>query len=430
MTLLHISPLDPRSLTLYTTYMRAEIICIGTELLLGDIVNTNASFLSRGLAAIGIDVYHQVTVGDNPQRLLDALRQAASRSDIIITSGGLGPTVDDITVETVAKLIDRRIILDKKVLRDVKAVFKSRKVPFPCESTRQAFVPEGVPWIKNNVGSAPGLIADYKSAKIICLPGPPREIEAMFTNDVVPYLKKLAGTSEALRTRTVKMTGLPESKVDGMVRDLLHLKPPTTVGIYAKLGQVELKIMSKARHAAVADREIAKIEKKIRSRLGDYIFGCDDETLESAIGELLRKKKMTIAVAESCTGGLVANRLTNVSGSSEYFMMGLVAYSNKIKERMLGVSPRTMDSMGAVSKQVALQMAWGIRFLARTSIGVGITGIAGPTGGTPKKPVGLVYIAVVTERKRVFKECNFRGTREEIKQQASQAALSLVRKNI
>lgn len=410
--------------------MNAEIICIGTELLLGDIVNTNASFLSRTLAGIGIDVYRQVTVGDNPGRLMQALKAAASRADIVLTSGGLGPTVDDITMEIVGRILGRRMALDKKVLRDVKANFKARHVAFPCESARQAILPEGVPWVKNNVGSAPGLIADYHGAKIICLPGPPREIETMFTNDIIPYLKKHFRLKDVFRVRAIKVTGLPESKVNGMVHDLLRLKPPTTVGIYAKLGQVELKIMSKAKSARAADSAIAKIEKEIRSRMKDYIFGVDDETLESAVGGLLRKKGLTLAIAESCTGGLVANRITNVSGSSDYFTMGLVAYSNTIKERMLGVSPVSLKRYGAVSQDIALQMAKGIRFLARADIGLGITGIAGPTGGTKAKPVGLVYIALLTGKKWAVRECRFRGSREEIKHQASQTALNLIRRNI
>lgn len=420
----------PRSVTLYNTSMRAEIICIGTELLLGDIVNTNAAFLSRKLSEIGVDMYHQVTVGDNPRRLIEALRSAASRADIVLTSGGLGPTVDDITMETVGRLIGSPMVTDKGVLRDIKAYFKARHVRFPCESTRQAIVPRDATLIRNKVGSAPGLISDYLGAKIICLPGPPREIEAMFTNDVVPYLKKTFGLTQAFRSRTIKITGLPESRVDGIIHDLLQLNPPTTVGIYAKLGQVELKIMSKAPNAHAAERAISKVEREIRKRLGDHIFGVDDETLESAVGALLKKMRLTIAIAESCTGGLVTHRLTNVSGSSDYFMMGLVAYSNQIKERILGVPPELLAKYGAVSEEVALRMAKGIRFLARTNIGIGITGIAGPTGGTAKKPVGLVYIALAAGKKHIVRECRFLGSREEIKHQASQAALNLIRKQI
>lgn len=384
--------------------MRAEIIAIGTELLLGHIVNTNTSFLGQKLAGLGIDVYFHHTVGDNPERLTAAIKQALGRSDIVITTGGLGPTVDDITASVVSNI--------------------AKKAP--------------IKRIRNIVGSAPGLIISFNhrairssSCKtIICLPGPPREMEPMFTNDVVPFLKKRFGCTQLLKSRVIKLTGLAESKVDRRVKDLLALKPPVTVGIYAKLGEVDLKIMAKAADGRSAERSMRGIEKKIRSRLGKYIFGYDDDTLEGVVGSLLRKKKLTIAVTESCTGGLLASRLTNVSGSSKYFTMGLAAYSNEVKVNILCVDPAVLSAYGAVSATVARQMAVGIRLLAGTDIGIAITGIAGPTGATKTKPVGLVYIAIVVRNKLIVQEMRFKGNREEIKFQASQSALELVRKNI
>jgi nicotinamide-nucleotide amidase len=376
--------------------MKAEIIAIGTELLLGHIVNTNAAFLSQKLAEIGIDVYYQTTVGDNPGRLEEAIKKAAARSDIVITSGGLGPTVDDITIETIARLIKRK----------------------------------GVKWIRNNVGTAPGLITEYIGKTLIALPGPPREIEPMFEKDIIPYLKRLSGAKVSMISRSIKTTGLAESQVNGLVKDLLALKPPTTVGIYAKLGQVELKIMSKANDKAAARRSIAKIERKIRLKLKDRIFGYDDETLESAVGKILSKKRLTIATAESCTGGLLAHRITNISGSSDYFLMGLITYSNAAKIDILGVPEILIKDFGAVSEPVALAMADRIRIKAGSDIGVGITGIAGPTGGTKKKPMGLVYIALAAKNKKVVRELRFKGSREEVKFQASQIALDMIRRNI
>ena len=374
--------------------MRAEIISIGTELLLGHIVNTNAAFLSQRLAELGIDVYHHTTVGDNPSRLTVAIKQALARSDIVITSGGLGPTVDDITAGIITDIVGRK----------------------------------GARRIRNMVGSAPGMIARHYGKTIVCLPGPPRELEPMFVTGVVPHLRPYRG-SWTIRSRTIKIMGLAESRVNGMVKDLLRLKPPTTVGIYAKLGEVDLKIMSKAGNEREADRAIIKIEGKIRSKLKDHIFGYDDETLEGAAAKLLTKKRLTVAVAESCTGGLVSSRLTNVSGSSKYFIMGLTAYSNEVKKNILCVDPAVLKKHGAVSKQVASQMAVGIGLLAGTDIGVGITGIAGPAGGAKTKPVGLVYVALARRgRAPLVKEFRFRGSREEIKFQASQVALDLVRK--
>ena len=376
--------------------MNAEIISIGTELLLGHIVNTNTAFLSQKLAEIGIDVFHTSVVGDNPKRLVEAVKQALDRTDIVITTGGLGSTVDDITIETISGLIDKRAIK----------------------------------WIRNMLGTAPGLLIDYRDRKIICLPGPPRELQPMFEKEIAPYLKKTSKSTSILKSRTIKITGLAESVVNKAVKDFLELKPPTTVGIYAKLGEVDLKIMSKAKDEKSAQTAIQKIEKKIRLKLKGYIFGYDDDTLEVAVGKMLTAMKMTIAVAESCTGGFLSDRITDVNGSSSYFIMGLVAYSNTVKENILGVSRVTLKKYGAVSHPVALEMARGIKLLAGADIGVGITGIAGPTGGTKTKPVGLVYISTITGLKRIVKEYRFKGSREEIKFQASQAVLDLIRKNV
>jgi len=407
--------------------MNAEIISIGTELLLGHVVNTNAAFLSEKLAGAGVDVYRHTTVGDNPSRLTAAIMRALGRSDIVITSGGLGPTVDDVTTETVARLIGRELVLNKCVLKDVKAYFRSKKVKFPKESIRQAYIPDGVRLVRNRVGTAPGLIAEYFSKKIICLPGPPREIIPMFEHDILPAIKKMSN-GPVIRSRTIKTTGLAESQVDGKVRDLLKLKPPTTLGIYAKLGQVDLKIMAKANTGKEADRNIAKVEIKIRSRLKDYIFGCDGDTLEGSVVKALIGKGLTIAVAESCTGGLLANRITNVGGSSKSFIAGVVVYADEAKKNFLGISGKTIERYGAVSKPTAIEMAGAIKHYACVDIGVSITGIAGPAGGTKSKPVGLVYIALSTGKKCAVRKMLFRGSREEIKYQASQAALDMIRR--
>ena len=419
--------------------MKAEIISIGTELLLGHILNTNTAFLSQKLAENGIDVYNTSVVGDNPQRLIEALNQAVRRSNIVITTGGLGPTVDDITIETVAKFIGKPLILNKMVLKCLKDYFEFRKVKFPAATMRQAYTPEGVRCVRNKVGTAPGMIVDWKDKVIICLPGPPRELESMFVNDILPYISRGRLNvpyavdnygSWVIKTRTIKITGLAESVVNKKVKKILESKPPTTVGIYAKLGQVELKIMSKAVDEKTAARSIAAIEKNIRAKLNGYIFGCDKETLEDAVGGLLVKKRMTIGVAESCTGGLLSNRLTDVSGSSKYFTMGVVTYSNSSKENLLAIRREVLQKHGAVSKEVALAMAKGAMWLSCADIGVGITGIAGPTGGTRSKPVGLIYIAIVTDKKSIVKEMRFKGSREEIKFLSSQVALDLIRKNI
>ncbi len=410
--------------------MKAEIISIGTELLLGTIVNTNAAYLAKKLSELGIDLYYQTTVGDNIQRLAESIKRSLGRSDIVVLSGGLGPTVDDITIEAVAKLAGRKLVMHDAILADIRAHFTTRGFAMPSGNERQAAIPEGAKWLKNKVGTAPGVILEYQGKVIICLPGPPRELYPIVEDGVIPYLRKKCPSGWAFRTRILKAAGLPESRVNLMVKDLLKLQPPTTVGIYAKLGQVELVIMAKAKTEKAARAAIAKIERKIRARLKEYIFGCDDETLEGSVGRKLIEKKKTIVVAESCTGGLISSRLTDVSGSSKYFIRGAVPYANEVKVKHAGVSADTLKKYGAVSRQVALEMARGIRSIMGADIGLAVTGIAGPTGGTKRKPVGLVYIAVVTDTKRSVKEFRFMGSRADIKWQASQVALNMVRQEV
>lgn len=410
--------------------MKAEIISVGTELLLGQIVNTNAAYIARKLAGLGIDLYHQSTVGDNPERLAAAIRTALGRADIVILTGGLGPTVDDITAAAVARALRKNLVLSKPALKYLTDYFKRRGIKMPAGNARQARVPEGARIVRNAVGTAPGLVIDHRGRIIICLPGPPREMEPMFERRIAPFLKARSGSEWTFMTRTIKVAGLPEARVDGMVRDLLKLGPPTTVGIYAKLREVHLVIMAKAKSPRLARRAISRIEKKIRARLGGRIFGSDDETLEDAVGRTLITKKKTIAVAESCTGGLLSSRLTDVSGSSAYFIRGAIPYSNEVKVKYVGVSPESLRRYGAVSPQVAVEMARGIRSIMSVDIGLAVTGIAGPTGGTKKKPVGLVYIAIVSGAGSVVREFRFRGSRADIKWQSSQAALDLLRRNI
>lgn len=380
--------------------MKAEIIGIGTELLLGDVVNSNAAYLSQKLAGLGIDVYYHSTVGDNPTRLASSVKTALSRSDLVITTGGLGPTVDDITAQTLQPYTKKNTLI-----------------------------------LKNNVGTAPGLFTKLPDKKfLIALPGPPRELKPMFEKYAIPLLKKVSGAKSIIKSRVIKITGLSEPKVNKKVKSILKLKPPVTVGIYVKLGEVKLKITAKAASEKNALKLIAPVEKDIKKRLGDYIFGIDDQTLEGAVGELLARHKKTLAVAESCTGGLIANRITDVPGSSRYFKMGIVAYDNGIKTKFLldvgseQCSP--LQKYGAVSRQVAIKMAQGIRKLANSDIGLSTTGIAGPAGKTKTKPVGLVFIALSTPKQTICKKYHFAGARTSVKYRTSQAALDLLRKSV
>ena len=410
--------------------MNAEIICIGTELLLGRIVNTNASFIARKLAEIGIDHYFQATVGDNPQRLTATLRNAIGRCDITITTGGLGPTVDDITTRILAEITNRRLVVERSVLKDIRDYFHRQNRKIPKGSLRQTLIPEGSKAVKNPFGTAPGLIIEGGEKIIIALPGPPREMQPMLENYVIPYLRdrvKGQGLMAIIKSRSIKLFGLPEPKVNEKVKDLLMLSGPVRVGIYTKAREVELTIMTKQENERSADKEIAKIERIIRNRLKEYIYGVDNDTLESVVGSLLLKKGRSIAVAESCTGGLLSNLLTNVPGSSGYFKEGIIAYSNEAKIKYADVPAGDIKEYGAVSPQVAKAMAGGIRKRSNAGIGIGVTGIAGPAGATKTKPVGLVYIALSTKRGTICRRLNVPGTRTEIKTAAAKAALNLVR---
>lgn len=408
--------------------MKAEIISVGTELLLGQIIDKDAPYLYRKLAELGIDVHYQSTLGDNPTRLVGAIEAALSRSDIVITAGGLGPTVDDITLYSMGSVTSRALVYEKKIEKYILRFFEKRKRKVEKDALRQANIPRGARWFENKLGTAPGILVEHGEKILIALPGPPRELIPLFENSIIPFLKKkrLVG-NRTIKTKTIKIAGLLEVEVNKLVKDLLSMGPKTTMGIYAHLGETHLKITSKAKNEKAALREIKKAENKLRKRLSKYIYGVDDETLEFAVGKTLAAKRKTLAIAESCTGGLIADRITNISGSSDYFKMGIVAYSNEAKINLLGVSEENLKKYGAVSKQVALEMAKGVKNISGATISIGVTGIAGPKGGTSKKPVGLVFIAVITNKTYIIKEHRFKGSRREIKLQTSTAALNLLR---
>jgi len=405
--------------------MKAEIIGIGTEILLGEIVNTNSALLSRKLAGIGVDVYYHSTVGDNKKRLYEFIKTALKRSDIVITTGGLGPTIDDVTLETVAEVLEKPLILEKGIADLIDAHFKKRHIKMPQNNLRQAYIPKGATWLRNNIGTAPGLVIKIDRKSLIALPGPPREMIPMLDSYVLPYLKKQSKNKAVILSRTLKTTGLAESQLHDKIKGFMRLSGDTTVGIYAHPGQVDLKITSKASNSIAAKRKINSIEKKIRRRLGRLIFGVDSETLEENTLKLLRNK--TIAIAESCTGGLITSRITDIPGASKNLLCSIVAYSNRSKMELLDVSYETIKKYGAVSMQTAKAMAISARKLSRADIGISTTGIAGPAGAINKKPVGLVYIAFSTTLKTLVKEYHFSGTRESIKFRASQSALNMLR---
>ncbi|OGX41606.1 MAG: competence/damage-inducible protein A [Omnitrophica WOR_2 bacterium RIFCSPHIGHO2_02_FULL_68_15] len=407
--------------------MNVELIAIGTELLLGWTVNTNTAFLSRRLAELGVDCYHHVTVGDNPARLAEAVRAALGRSDCVVTCGGLGPTVDDITLPTLTKVAGRPLVLDHAVLGRIRERFTRMGIPMPQNNLRQAYVPRGALVLANTVGTAPGFLLPLRKKLLIALPGPPKELEPMVTEQVVPWLKTHRGLTGVLRSRTLHLTGITESEVDERVADLLKLTGAVTVGIYAHAGQVDLRITAKGEAPAALQKAIHAVEHAIRARLGAIVFGADEETLEQVVGTLLTKSRKTVALAESCTGGLIGHRLTQVPGSSAYFLGGAVAYANAVKTALIGVPAALVRKHGAVSDPVVRQMAAGIRKTLRSDYGLAVTGIAGPSGGTAEKPVGTVHLAVAGAKQVISRALHLTGDRAIIKARAAQAALDFLR---
>ncbi len=405
--------------------MKAEIIGIGTEILLGGIVNTNSAYLSAKLAEIGIDCYYHTTVGDNHLRLYGAITQALGRSDIVITTGGLGPTIDDITLKVIAEVAKKPLVQKKDIVRLIRGHFKKRRIKMASNNLRQGYIPKGASWLKNDVGTAPGIIININKKLLISLPGPPREMRPMVERDLLRYLKKSSTKRSVILSRTLKTTGLSESRLHTKVKEFLGLSGDTTVGIYAHPSQVDLKITSKAKDTKSAKRKILLIEKKIRKDLGKLIFAADKETIEKNVADLLGKK--TMAIAESCTGGLISSRLTDIAGVSKNLLLTVVAYSNKAKMGLLDVPEKKILTYGAVSAQVARAMARNIRELAGSDISIATTGIAGPSGSTMAKPVGLVYIALSTPKQTTVKKCYFVGERKTIKFRSSQAALDMLR---
>lgn len=407
--------------------MKAELIAVGTELLLGYTVNTNAAFLARQLAALGVDCYYHLTVGDNPGRLADAVRLGLRRADWIITCGGLGPTVDDVTLPTLTKAAERPLVLDHAILAQIRDRFIRLRIPMPQANLRQAYVPRGAVVLPNRIGTAPGWILPLGRKLLIALPGPPSELEPMVTEQVIPWLTRRYPARHVLVSRTLRIVGITESEVDEGVQDLLRLKGAVTVGIYAHAAQVDLRITAKAETAAAARQAIRRVETDLRRRLGTLIYGADDETLEGVVGALLTRQRKTVAVAESCTGGLIGQRLTTIPGSSTYFLGGAITYANPLKTAFGQVPAALIRRRGAVSEPVAQAMAAGIRRAAKAAYGLAVTGIAGPTGGTAEKPVGLVYVALADAKATVCHRQQFPGDRATIRWRASQAALNLLR---
>ncbi|BDA68283.1 competence/damage-inducible protein CinA [Rivularia sp. IAM M-261] len=374
--------------------MSAEIICVGTELLLGDILNSNSQYLAQELAKLGIPHYYQTVVGDNTERLLDVIKIACSRSQILIFTGGLGPTPDDLTCETIAHYFGAPLIERADIIEDITKKYAARNRVMTPSNRKQALIPTGADILPNPTGTAPGIIWQPKPGLIILtFPGVPYEMHRMWQETAVPYLKSQGWGQDIIYSRMLRFWGVAESALAEKVSSYLNLPNPT-VAPYASKGEVKLRVAAKATSNIEAQKIIAPIEKQLKEIAGLDYYGADDDTLASVVGELLRTKNQTVSVAESCTGGMLGQMFTEMSGSSDYFWGGVISYDNSAKINLLGVNASDIEKYGAVSAIVAEQMALGVKERLGTTWGISITGIAGPTGSTETKPVGLVYIGV------------------------------------
>lgn len=408
--------------------MRAEIVCIGTELLLGQIVDTNARFLAGELAELGIDLYHKATVGDNLKRIAATIELAWSRADLLILSGGLGPTQDDLTREAVALFLHEELQLNEEAWSQVQNYFNKVQRPMSESNRRQAMFPKSGQVITNHLGTAPCMLVVKDNHYLIALPGVPRELKGVWEVAVKPYLKKLLvkENSPVLTSRLIKMIGIGESAMEELVIDLINGQSNPTIAPYAGTGEVKLRITVKGFDEPASLRLIDKTAALIKERLGTYIYGYDDDNLETVTGQLLKSAGWRLATAESCTGGLISHRITNVPGSSAYLLGGVNSYSNDLKVNLLGVPEEILTGKGAVSPETAGAMAAGIRKLTGAEVGLAVTGIAGPDGGSIEKPVGLVYLAVdMPGLSRVEKRI-FGFDRLGNKEAAAQAGLTLL----
>jgi competence/damage-inducible protein CinA-like protein len=407
--------------------LSAEIIAIGSELLTPGFVDTNSLFLTRQLNEIGIPVVMKAIVGDDETYLEQAVRGCLDRTPLLITIGGLGPTEDDVTRKVVARVLQRQLVFDDEILAGIQRRFKARGAEMPVNNARQALVLTGSDVLENKNGTAPGLWIHTDRNDVLLLPGPPSELEPMFDEICVPRLHAMTGTT-ALARRIYRTTGLMESALDTRIAPIYQkYKNPVTT-ILAKPGQVDVRLTASGKTTAEAERLVQELGEQIEKSLHEYIFATTEQSLEEVVGMQLVTKQATISVAESCTGGLLSARLTSMPGSSKYFISGVVTYSNQSKIDLAGIPPLLLEMQGAVSEEVARGLAECVREKVGTTIGVGVTGIAGPGGGSPEKPVGTVHIAVAAPGRTEHRHMVFPGNRDRIRSWTSQAALDLVRR--
>lgn len=406
----------------------AELIAVGTELLLGNIANTDAQMLSKGLSALGINVYYHTVVGDNPQRLKAAVEVAKSRADIIITTGGLGPTYDDLTKQTICAAFDKPLVLHQDILENLKVFFeKNVHMKMPSNNIQQAELPEGCTVFDNPVGTAPGCAFESGGVHVLMLPGPPFEMLTMLRRCAIPYLRRLS--SEVIVSHDIMTFGLGESPMEELLREKMSRMENPSLATYAKPSEVRLRATAKAESQEAAEAMLAPVVKEVTDFLGDYVYGLDVENLESVCSRLLREKQWTMATAESCTGGRVAERLTALPGASQVYRGGVVSYWTQVKADVLGVSQALLEEHGAVSAETARAMAEGARRITGADIAVSVTGVAGPDPDERGVAVGIVYIGLSTPEGTFCRRCDFgKRRRDRIQDLASNHAFDVVRR--
>lgn len=406
----------------------AEIISVGTELLLGNVVNSDAKDISQMLSELGINVYFHTVVGDNPERLKSAVSIAKSRADIIITTGGLGPTFDDLTKQTLAEAFGKKLIYSEEDAEAIKAYFEKylKNCSITKNNFQQAYLPEGCTPFHNAWGTAPGCAFEAEGKRVLMLPGPPRECIAMFKHCALPYLKCLS--NDEIHSHNIHIFGMGESAVEDKLHDMMTDMKNPTLAPYAKEGECMLRLTAKAPNKEEAEKLMAPVLEKVKDILGDVIYSVDVETLERTVLELLIKDGKTLATAESCTGGLVSSRITSIPGASAAYLGGVATYSNDAKCTLINVNPDTLASQGAVCRDVAVQMAHGIRERLGADIAIGITGIAGPASDDTNKPVGLVYVALADSDNAYCRELNLGNARNRIRTSAANHAFDMIRR--
>ena len=408
----------------------AELIAVGTELLLGNIANTDAQILSQGLSALGITVHYHTVVGDNPQRLRDALDIARRRADIIITTGGLGPTYDDLTKQTICAAFGRELVLHEDILETIRSYFARSGRTMPENNVQQAMLPVGCTVFDNPVGTAPGCAFEEGGVHVLMLPGPPFECRYLFEHRAMAYLQAL--TDGVIVSHEIRVFGMGESHVEAKLRHLMTTMTNPTLAPYAKTNECMLRATAKAPTAAQAEALLAPLVQQVRDALGDVVYGVDVGSLEEVVSRLLQERSLTLSTAESCTGGLIAKRVTDIPGASQVFRGGVVSYTNDVKADVLGVPRATLDAWGAVSEPVARAMAEGCRRLCGSDIALAVTGLAGPEGDDRGNEVGTVYIALADRRGTLCKRlsCGMGRGRDRIRSAAAQNALDLLRRRL